>query len=190
VREAVFSLVESRIGGSWDGLVVADLYAGSGAFALESLSRGAARAVAVDSAPAAARAAQANGVALGLGAGLTVLRRKVERALANSELSRLGPFGLVFLDPPYGLSGAAVAAVLDLLACGGTASGGLPAPEATRPESAVAPPAGRRPGGLLTEGALILLERSTRGGGPRWPAGWEALGERIYGETAIHLARA
>ena len=60
VREAVFAI----LGGDVEGSVVLDLFAGTGAMAIESISRGAAAAVLVESSPAALRALRANLVAL------------------------------------------------------------------------------------------------------------------------------
>ena len=61
VREALFSIL-----GDLDGLEVLDLFAGSGALAIEALSRGAAAATLVDSAPAAIAAIRRNLDSLGL----------------------------------------------------------------------------------------------------------------------------
>src|SRR5579871_6829321 len=74
VRETAFNLI-----GPVDGATVLDLYAGSGALGLEALSRGAERAVFVDSSRAACRTIGANLETLGLRA--TVLCQEAERAL-------------------------------------------------------------------------------------------------------------
>ena len=113
VREALFSMLASRLG-SFEGLEVADLFAGSGALGLESLSRGAARCVFVENDRAAAEAIRANIAALG--ASGEVLPRGAEHA----ALPRL--VDLAFLDPPYG-SGLAPLVLERLpLAPGGWAS--------------------------------------------------------------------
>jgi 16S rRNA (guanine(966)-N(2))-methyltransferase RsmD len=57
-REAIFSMLESR--GGLVGLVVVDLYCGSGALGIEAMSRGAAKVYFVDSDPACLAAAKAN----------------------------------------------------------------------------------------------------------------------------------
>ncbi|MDR1635070.1 MAG: RsmD family RNA methyltransferase [Bifidobacteriaceae bacterium] len=187
VREALFSLLEARLDGrgGWAGKRVLDLYAGSGAVALEALSRGAACALAVDSSPAAIRAAKANATALDLAERLAFQLGRVEQVVSGPRLpARLakpapdpspaggavsGGFDLVFLDPPYDLAPAAVNAVLASLA-------------------APSGPGGRPP--WLVGGALVVLERSVRSPAPEWPADWEDLGTRKYGDTALHLARA
>ncbi|MBS0477308.1 MAG: RsmD family RNA methyltransferase, partial [Proteobacteria bacterium] len=62
-RETLFSMLVSRLG-SFEGLAVADLFAGSGALGLEALSRGAASCVFAEQDPAAIRALRANVAAL------------------------------------------------------------------------------------------------------------------------------
>jgi len=110
VREALFSILGSR-GVFDDGPArVLDLYAGTGALAIEALSRGAGHAVLVEKGRDALQALRENLVALGLGPRTTVLATSCEKALADP--ARLGgPFGLVLVDPPY----ADIAAVVRLL---------------------------------------------------------------------------
>ncbi len=76
---------------------VLDLYAGSGALGLEAISRGARSAVLVESARPAITAIRENVRALDVGAQVTVIATRVERALDTVE----GPFDLVLVDPPY-----------------------------------------------------------------------------------------
>ncbi len=107
-REALFSAVESMRGGL-DGARVLDLYAGSGAVGLESLSRGAGHALLVECDPKALRTLRANVRALGL-PGAAVAAEKVERLVAGPPG---GPaYDVVFADPPYTLANSAVADVL------------------------------------------------------------------------------
>ena len=68
-RETLFSMLTSRLG-SFEGLTVLDLFAGSGALALEALSRGAEQAFLVERAPAARKAIEANIRKLGANARL------------------------------------------------------------------------------------------------------------------------
>lgn len=93
VREALFSMLASRLG-SFEGLQVADLFAGSGALGLEALSRGAAHCVFVENDRRAVDAIRAN--ISTLGASAEVLARSAEHA------SLPAPVDLAFLDPPYG----------------------------------------------------------------------------------------
>jgi 16S rRNA (guanine(966)-N(2))-methyltransferase RsmD len=98
---------------------VLDLYAGSGALALEALSRGCAGAVCVEADRAAAEAIARNAAACGFAAQVEVRREEVERALPR--LPRAA-FALAFLDPPYAAGPeAALAALPPLLAPGATA---------------------------------------------------------------------
>lgn len=94
VREALFDLV-----GPVDGASVLDLYAGSGALGLESLSRGARRCLFVETDAAACRAIKANLEALGLTGGL-VVRRDVA-AVLREERTAGRRHELVLVDPPY-----------------------------------------------------------------------------------------
>ncbi len=115
VRGAVFNV----LGQYFDGGDVLDLYAGTGALALEALSRGCARATCVESDAEAARMIEANAAACGLADRVTVLRRRVEAALpALPEAS----FDLAFADPPYAIGpGAALEGLGLLLRPGGVA---------------------------------------------------------------------
>jgi 16S rRNA (guanine966-N2)-methyltransferase len=99
VREAMFSSLETEFG-SFHGLAVLDLYAGSGALGLEALSRGAARVVLVESDRKAAEVLTANLKVVGL-PGATVLTRPVEKVASGDNPA--GPFDLVCADPPYKL---------------------------------------------------------------------------------------
>lgn len=106
IRETLFSMLASRLG-SFEGLRVADLYAGSGALGLEALSRGAAHATFIESDRAAIKAIEANAAALGAKDRIS-LRPMSAAALPASE-----PFDLIFADPPYDPgSGTAVAAAV------------------------------------------------------------------------------
>lgn len=111
VREALFSSLESEFG-SFDGLAVLDLYAGSGAIGLEALSRGAAQAVLVESDRRAADVIAANIKAVGL-PGAKLLTRPVESAVFDQV------FDLVFADPPYKLDTTELQDVLTGLAANG-----------------------------------------------------------------------
>ena len=102
-REALFSMLVSRLG-SFEGLFVADLFAGSGALGLEALSRGAARALFVEQDPGAIRALRANIASLGAQQRCDVRAGSV-LSLARSERQP----DLILMDPPYGTGAGAVA---------------------------------------------------------------------------------
>jgi 16S rRNA (guanine966-N2)-methyltransferase len=93
VREAVFSAL-----GPVDGARVLDLFAGSGALAIEALSRGASEATLVDSSWAAIAAARRNLEALALEA---ELRRQGALPFLRNACAEGRHYDLVFLDPPY-----------------------------------------------------------------------------------------
>jgi len=98
VREALFSVLGERVAGAR----VLDLFAGSGALGIEALSRGAAEATFVDSAPAAVSAVRANLEALG---GEAEVRRSDARRFLGAASAAARYYDLVFLDPPYRLAG-------------------------------------------------------------------------------------
>lgn len=97
VREAMFSSLEHRLG-SFAGVCVYDLYAGSGAFALEALSRGAGRALAVERDRGASMLMRANAEACGLS--LEIVQSDVARFVERQPTPAPD---LIFADPPYDL---------------------------------------------------------------------------------------
>lgn len=102
-RETLFSMLASRLG-SFEGLAVADLFAGSGALGLEALSRGAGSAVFVEQDAGAVRSIRAN---------IAALRCAPQCDVRAGSVLSLGPvqqpFDLVMLDPPYKTGAGAVA---------------------------------------------------------------------------------
>lgn len=94
-RETLFSMLASRLGG-FEGLAVADLFAGSGALGLEALSRGAETCLFVEQDAAAIRALRAN---------IAALRAQQRCNVRASSVLQLGPakapLDLLLLDPPY-----------------------------------------------------------------------------------------
>nr|WP_111301976.1 16S rRNA (guanine(966)-N(2))-methyltransferase RsmD [Paracoccus saliphilus] len=129
VREAIFNLlINGNSGNPLPGARVLDLFAGTGALALEALSRGAAKAVLVDDGSRAA----------------ALIRQNIQRARVQDQATylrrdatRLGPMrgdahDLVFLDPPYG-QGKGEAAMASALQGGWLASGAVVVWEESRP---------------------------------------------------------
>jgi 16S rRNA (guanine966-N2)-methyltransferase len=94
-REGLFSMLVSRLG-TFEGLHVADLFAGSGALGLEALSRGAAHCLFVDKERTAVEAIKANVSALGAGDRTEIRQQAAEYAMAPARAC-----DLVLLDPPY-----------------------------------------------------------------------------------------
>ena len=163
VREAIFSSLEAM--DAIRGMNVLDLYAGSGALALEAVSRGAASAVLVEQNSQAAGVCRANTAAVlkaadraraGIRIRVDVRQSSVRAFLGQSAAGR---FDLVFLDPPYDVSDGELAAVLSVL---------VP---------------------HLSEDAVVVVERSTRSPEPEWPPPLEPLRSKSYGETAVWFAQ-
>lgn len=156
VREALFS----ALGDPADASVL-DLYAGSGALAIEALSRGAARALLVDSDRAAAQACTANLAATRLAERARVRQAPVT-TLLRGRVPEEAPFDLVLADPPYGAADDEITGVLDALA---------------------------QPG-WLQRTARVVVERASREPFPspsgHWTVGWE----RRYGDTLVVVLRA
>ncbi len=98
VREAVFSILADV-----QDERVLDLFAGSGALAIEALSRGAACATLVDSSPEAVAAIRGNLQALGL---VAAVARRDALAFVRAAQKAGAQYDLVFVDPPYRLAGA------------------------------------------------------------------------------------
>ena len=157
VREAIFSRLdhENSLRGAW----VLDAFAGSGALGLEALSRGATRAVFVESNPVAATVIRANAEALGVTRATEVARERVLPWLSRSTRPvDLATFDLALLDPPYDLAPSELAATL----------------------AALVP--------RLTRGAAVVLEWSSRGDVPTWPGRLSLVVSKKYGETTVHYA--
>lgn len=115
-REGLFA----SLGTDVVGATVLDLFAGTGALGIEALSRGAERALFVDSSPAAVRTVRENLRRTGLAARATVKRQDALAAVRG----RPGQFHLVLLDPPYALARRALDALLDEIAGQGAVSPG------------------------------------------------------------------
>jgi 16S rRNA (guanine966-N2)-methyltransferase len=156
VRESLFSKLEAV--DAISGARVLDLYAGTGALALEALSRGAASATMVESNPAAAKVARENTELVaralrkaGLEPKVSVAQKSVQKFLASP-----GEYDLVFSDPPYEMSNTDVERDFEML------SAHLPA------------------------GATVVLERSKKTPGLD-SAHLNLVESRNYGDTILHF---
>ena len=107
-RETLFSMLASRLG-SFEGLSVLDLFAGSGALGLEALSRGAGHCLFVEQEGEAVKAIKAN---------IAALDARTRSTVQHGSVMSLGPakapHDLILLDPPYDTGAGQVA--LDRLA--------------------------------------------------------------------------
>lgn len=99
LREAVFNVLTHAYDDPVTGARVLDLFAGTGALALEAISRGAAFALLVDDGAEARGLIRTNTDNLGA-AGYTRIYRRDATKLGLAK--PLEPFSLVFCDPPYG----------------------------------------------------------------------------------------
>ena len=97
VRESLFNIIQQDV----PGATVLDLFAGSGALALEALSRGAEYVVLADKDRQAADCIRKNIETLGVAEQATFLHTDYRKALQRTFPK---PFDLVFLDPPYRLT--------------------------------------------------------------------------------------
>lgn len=135
VREAIFSAVQHALSG-FDQVRVLDLYAGSGANAIESISRGALDAVAIEKDNRAAEVITANANNMKI-SNLKVTAMDVSVALTGSP--QFGKFDLVFIDPPYALSDSVIATELEQLTNGWLNDGAVVVVERAK-NSVVTPP--------------------------------------------------
>lgn len=102
-RETLFSMLTSRLG-TFEGLSVADLFAGTGALGLEALSRGAGHCLFVENDEPVARVLRAN---------IDTLAAATQAKIVRGSVLTLGParevYDLILLDPPYGTGAGCVA---------------------------------------------------------------------------------
>lgn len=98
VRENLFNILQNRVRGA----AVLDLFSGSGALALEALSRGAARAVLVDRDRAAHAVEKLNADRLGFADRARILLCDWQQAVDGLQAAG-EKFDLIFLDPPYAM---------------------------------------------------------------------------------------
>jgi 16S rRNA (guanine966-N2)-methyltransferase len=149
VRETVFNWLAPRIAEAR----CLDMFAGTGALGLEALSRGAAAVVFIERDRRAADQIRAMLTELAcLSATVTVADA------ARLSYTGMGPFDIVFLDPPFGATDLTV--LCKLL------------------ESS----------GALAEGAHIYLEMNRRQSLPDVPSGWSIIREQMAGQVRYALA--
>jgi len=161
VRGAIFDRLQHEVVGAR----VLDLFAGTGALAIEALSRGAAHATLVEQHPGLCGFLDRQLELLGLGDRTTVIGDDARRFLTRGSLGRgaRGPFDLVLVDPPY--------AALELY---------------------VAVLAGLAAGPLLSPDAVVVIEyEKHRGRRPAIaiPPGFEQEAIRDHGQTALEFLR-
>ena len=163
VKESLFSKLES-----YDiirGARVLDAFGGSGALGCEALSRGAASVTLLDTYPKAVAVIRKNVAAVEkamgrAGAASSSAAGSVARVQQSQALtyvkSASGPWDLVFVDPPYAMPNEQVSELL----------------EALTPK--------------LAEGAVVVVERSSRDAEPVWGEGLYCFSTRQHGETVLY----
>ena len=163
VKESLFSKLES-----YDiirGARVLDAFGGSGALGCEALSRGAASVTLLDTYPKAVAVIRKNVAAVekamgrtGSGSsGATGSAARVQQSQALTYVkSASGPWDLVFVDPPYAMPNEQGSELL----------------EALTPK--------------LAEGAVVVVERSSRDPEPVWGEGLYCFSTRQHGETVLY----
>ena len=156
-REGLFSSLGP---GAVEGVHVLDLFAGTGAAGIEALSRGAARAMFVDRAPAAIEAIKRNLDITKLIVRAEVMRSGVARFVTRDD--RPGaPYDLVFFDPPYGLGPPELDHLLRALA----------------------------DGWLRDETWTVVLTRGHKSSMPVIPIHWAVVRRLRYGDSLVILLR-
>lgn len=98
-RESVFNILNSRLERGFHGRIVVDLFAGTGAFGLEALSRGAAHTIFVDNNQEAIKVIDEN--IWNLGETQNTSMHKCDATLLGPRPPGLAAVDLVFIDPPY-----------------------------------------------------------------------------------------
>jgi 16S rRNA (guanine966-N2)-methyltransferase len=153
VKAAVFSALAARE--RLAGAQVLDLYAGTGALAIEALSRNAARAVLVENDRTAIEALRRNLSVTGTATSASVVNAGADVFLAGAP-PRDAPFDLVFCDPPYDVESPALDKVIA--------------------------PLGRRD--WTAPDALVVVERPV-GAAPPQVEGMRIAWERTFGDTLV-----
>jgi 16S rRNA (guanine966-N2)-methyltransferase len=155
-REALFSTLASEFG-DFEGLRVLDLYAGTGAVALEALSRGAALVHAVEKDEAASKAISANFDSIKsaeLKGSFHLYTMGVHRFLGDKSQYR---YHFIYIDPPYDVDDIDVVETLVQL----------------------------HDNNFLDPDALIAIERNSRVKEISWPYGYEEMRVKNYGQATI-----
>lgn len=98
IKEAIFSSLGNYLPAD---TIVLDLFGGSGALSLESLSRGAKKAYIIDSNPDAIKIIKLNAQKLGIKDELVIMPGEYQTILPKFKNTK--QFNLVFIDPPFRL---------------------------------------------------------------------------------------
>lgn len=158
-REAIYSTLTSEFG-DFLGLHTLDLFAGSGAMALEALSRGATLVHCVEKDDAAAKTISINSALVQKAQPVgtfhlfhMAVQKFVEGAAQNQ-------YHFIYIDPPYDFSDSELTNILENL----------------------------HSNNFFKNGAVIAVERATKSAAPTWPEGYEPSRTKVYGQASIYYA--
>jgi len=104
VREALFQILHARLGFPWESCNVLDLFAGTGAFGIEALSRAAREVVFVDYHKSSLDLIRRNLSLCGFSERAKVVRADIRTSPKSiNRVLKYAPFNLIFADPPYSM---------------------------------------------------------------------------------------
>ena len=158
-REAIFSTLTSEFG-DFLGLHILDLFSGSGAMALEALSRGAFLVHCVEKDDAATKTITTNSAlvqkAQPVGT-FHLFHMSVQKFVESTPENQ---YHFVYIDPPYDFADSEITTILQDL----------------------------HSNNFFKDGAVIAIERATKSAKPLWPQGYEPSRTKVYGQASIYYA--
>ncbi|MEY4901375.1 MAG: hypothetical protein RLZZ190_102 [Actinomycetota bacterium] len=158
-REAIFSTLTSEFG-DFLGLQILDLFSGSGAMALEALSRGASLVHCVEKDDAAAKTISTNNALVQKAQPIGVFHLLHMSAQKFVDTPAQNQYHFVYIDPPYDFADTELVQVLEKLL----------------------------ENNFYKDGAVIAIERASKSPQPVWPAGYEPSRTKVYGQASIYYA--
>ena len=153
VREAIFNI----IGQDLSGRRVLDLFAGTGSMGLETLSRGAACALFIDSSAQSVNLIGKNLALCGHQDSGTILRRDLRKGISKAHPLLKQAYDLAFLDPPYGKS--FISFLLENMSTNG----------------------------ILSTRSSVIAESGKTENLPPFSGNFEMVDSRLYGDTRVSL---
>lgn len=158
-REAIFSTLTSEFG-DFLGLQILDLFSGSGAMALEALSRGASLVHCVEKDDAAAKTISTNNALVQKAQPIGVFHLLHMSAQKFVDTPAQNQYHFVYIDPPYDFADTELVQVLEKLL----------------------------ENNFYKDGAVIAVERASKSPQPVWPVGYEPSRTKVYGQASIYYA--
>jgi 16S rRNA (guanine966-N2)-methyltransferase len=158
-REAIFSTLTSEFG-DFLGLHILDLFAGSGAMALEALSRGASLVHCVEKDDGAAKTISTNASLVQKAQPVGVFHLFHMEVQKFVEGEAQNQYHFVYVDPPYDFADSDLTKILENL----------------------------HSNNFFKDGAIIAIERATKSTQPEWPEGYEPSRTKVYGQASIYYA--